>query len=555
MNDEELDRRIADLFIATSDGSDTLMTRLQSLRSNHPSRTKRKRTTAAVLRVAGGLATTVALVAGLLVYPRGTRPVNAVASVKEALGGVNTWHLKGWKMQNGKRVPWEVWGRREPFFYREQIGSDIVLDDGRQRVSIYGPSSERLQKGGVCLLHPSLRDEDNVPWSYKEMVAKWRDMRQPWKQTAQGPVFNFFGANMDGYGINTDELYFVNGRTLLPTRYEKWIYPRANKTARRTVAFLDAEYDRPLPTSAATTTAPPGYRVYDARKTMVALPQAGAVTVNGFSLQCQPLAMDKDGNILVRLHGWLGDTPIPAWRDDIHFQATAQRWASETAIDPPVNHDERGRAYAGVEWLPLTVRNPDPDTRLMIFTPREPFARGSALPRSLTAKFNASVGVGWGVLGSSLLREDLTVSFPLPEAQGSLEDAIRRYTTPTGHPGAIIPGSDANLEVAIYRGRADHYANRRFMKTITPEMQRYFYWMQRAIASNKSPDVQEDRYFMSIAYLNFGNVEATRRLLRDMVSEKRFSKSAISRFEILMRHARERLRSLDAAKTNADRKR
>ena len=48
-----------------------------------------------------------------------------------AIQRVNTWHLRGWRLHEGQRVPWEIWGRRSPFYYREQVGEEVTVDDGQ----------------------------------------------------------------------------------------------------------------------------------------------------------------------------------------------------------------------------------------------------------------------------------------------------------------------------------------------------------------------------------------------------------------------------------------
>src|SRR5207302_1969596 len=80
--------------------------------------------------LAARLAVTAVLAAALIaLLPRqGSRSVGA--AVEAAVQRANTWHLVGWKLQGGQRVPWEIWGRRSPFFYREQLGEELNFDDG-----------------------------------------------------------------------------------------------------------------------------------------------------------------------------------------------------------------------------------------------------------------------------------------------------------------------------------------------------------------------------------------------------------------------------------------
>ncbi len=521
MNDEEIDRCVASAFRVQAVGSDAFQARLQSLHQDHLTKVRRIKL---VPRVVCGFAITLTLVTCLLVYPRVTRPVNAAASVYQALAKVNTWHLTGWKLQDGHQVAWEVWGRRKPFFYREQIGSSIVLDDGIQRLSIYGPRPG-IQSGGICLIHPSLRDDDNVPWSYTRMVLQWRDAGKPGQRTAKGPVFNFNACNMDGLGVNTDHLYFVDGGTWLPTRYEKRTYPADHEKSRHAVEVLDAEYDVSIPASASAAVAPPGYRTFDAMKTPDRVPREGTVSANGLTLHCQPLAMDKLGNVLVQLRGWLGSTIVPSSGvGDVHFQVDTQRWLSERAMDPPVNHDNQGRAYVGVHWSALDEGNPDPNTYLMLFVPLEPLPGGSAPPKLLTASFDATVFAGWGA-PNMLVREKMTLSTSLPQIGPPIAVAIGHFGKFDGRQHSIRYGGYENLMTAIYSYRARNYGPIvDFLKPDAPEMHRYIYWREQAIASGVSMDVQLDRIYLAHIYKSLGNATRSRRLLLDVLHEKRFLK-------------------------------
>ena len=318
MNHEELDQRVAVVFQIEGEGSDALRARLQSLtelRITPPS--------VGIFRLrksALGLVITTAFAVCILAFSHVRKPVTASAAVRRALSNINTWHLKGWQTRAGHKVKWEVWGRKVPFFYREQVGNNTVLDDGRQRLSIFGPNRDGDLIAGVSVRLPSLQQDANVPWSYSQMVEQWRNAGKPWKQTAQGPVFNFNAVNMEGYGVNTDNLYSIDGRTWLPTRYEKRVYNRGHESSRRTVALLDADYDSPIPVSAAAVVSPAGFHEFDALATPQRVPTKGSASANGFTLLCEPLAVSADGSILVKMRGWLGNTPLPATQGDVHFQ-------------------------------------------------------------------------------------------------------------------------------------------------------------------------------------------------------------------------------------------
>ncbi len=522
MNDNELDTYVANAFRAEGDGSESLRDRIELLSARHRSGNRRDASQLRMRmsrRFAGGLAAAVVLTSVLVIYPHIVRPISAAASVRRAIATVNTWHLKGWTVQNGRRLPMEIWGSRSPFFYREQIGSDTTLDDGGQRVNLYGHSAERNQDGGVCVMHPSLQDEKNLPWSYKFMVEQWSNAGSVWKQTAHGPIFNFNAANMDGYGVDTDHLYYIDGKTWLPSRYEKRTY-RVGETARHTVGVLETEYNAAIPASARVAAAPPGYRVFNAMEPATKLP--GAASGNGFTLQCQALAMDHEGNILVRLNGRLGNTPIGALQGDVHFQADVARWATPVSMDPPVNHDDKGHAYVIVKWRELDFGNPDRNTLLMLFVPREPLTADDAAPTELTARFEVSVVAGWGSLAVNLVRQDLALTVPLPTSGPAIAGAISHYTVP-GHKSVISYGGYENIDASIDLARAEAYgAFRDTRKPDTPEIRRYIYWDERAIGASSALDVQSYRSELANWLLIMGKRAEARRTIDDMLHEHRF---------------------------------
>lgn len=104
-----------------------------------------------VTAVAAAAATGAVLIAGprLLVRP------TVAAEMHRAIRSAQTWHFSGWRLQNGKQVPWEVWGQRAPFRYRERIGDDILFDDGARRVRLLPPDPRNGRENGVVLTLPS----------------------------------------------------------------------------------------------------------------------------------------------------------------------------------------------------------------------------------------------------------------------------------------------------------------------------------------------------------------------------------------------------------------
>src|SRR5579862_2004330 len=90
--------------------------------------------------LAAGIGVSIVSAGLLFVSPRTPRYGAALADeVHKALAHVNTFHLKGWKLDNGKKIAWEIWGRQSPHFYHERLGDFETLDDGHERTIVLGP--------------------------------------------------------------------------------------------------------------------------------------------------------------------------------------------------------------------------------------------------------------------------------------------------------------------------------------------------------------------------------------------------------------------------------
>ena len=74
---------------------------------------------------------------------------NPGAAIAAALGRVNTWHFSGWKLIDGKQVPWEVWGRRAPWLYYERVGDTMTWSDGKQRLRVFAPNPALNRPSGL----------------------------------------------------------------------------------------------------------------------------------------------------------------------------------------------------------------------------------------------------------------------------------------------------------------------------------------------------------------------------------------------------------------------
>jgi hypothetical protein len=466
----------------------------------------------------GGLAFAVALIATLLFSPRTTPPVQAAARVRNALQNVNTWHLKGWKTLNGKKVAWEVWGRRTPFFYREQIGENLLQDDGTQRITILTPDASAFQEKGLFLRQPSLPDSDNLPWLYKTMMKPWQEATEPYKETPQGPVFNFSDVRMEGEDLWLQHLYAIDKRTWLPISIETC--KREGRPDKITLAFLQAEYDLPLP-EIEEAFPQPGYAMFDALTPTDTPPTEYTVTQNGLTVQVKPLALDREGNILVRMTGWLGQALLKEG-DPVHFSATAKRWASITSLNPPSNYDDRGRAYASAQWADISNGNAERGTQLMAFIPLTPLPNDAPLPTQLTVTLHVYLWVGWGEMGKRLQYQEMSLTIPLPEPGEHIAEAARQYINPDWKNHNFAPTGFENWKAQFYDARTRHYSAVTDFRNLPEEARRSLYWAEKYIAAATTREVQWHRLDMARAYCPLGGQQRARQLLQDVLNDKRF---------------------------------
>src|SRR5579871_1470207 len=366
----------------------------------------RKGSTGMVLKLVCGAAVTAGLALALLTVPASHRNRSMAAEVRRAFAEVNTWHLRGWTLYNGKPIPWEIWGRRTPFFYREQVGKDAIIDNGRQRIGLFAPMPRRGddRSPGVMLKTPSLPDQYNNHWSYEHMTEGWNGDWQPASQTATEATFNAW--QRDGFSIgilgaeahseNADVLTTVSKQTWLPTHYEVHFGALNNM---KTISLLDADYNSPLPAQiTALPTAPPKYRVYDATQPPPHLDNA--VTVKGITVQATPLALDRNGLVLVRLRTWLGSKPMDN-NEPVNCYATPDVFHSKDAL-LPANADDQGRAYTWLQWHQVDWGAHSPTDRLMLFAPADPLLQDAPLPSQLTLRLNCRADMDTRLNGATM---------------------------------------------------------------------------------------------------------------------------------------------------------
>jgi len=412
-----------------------------------------KRQTA--LRWAGVLLVTATLVLWLTLAPQGRHGRIMAATVRQALEDVNTWHLQGWKLVGGKRVPWEVWGRRSPFFYREQLGGQVITDDGAERTQVFPPDPAIGRPMGLVVKTSSRPgDEDeNTGWNFTKMFAARPDNMKPWQETRDQVVFNFNDAGMQGPGTVTDNLYIVDKQTALPVQIE---VRRGNdkSSGRLTSESLAAEYDVPLPDLGAVPQWPSSYPVFDATNSIPAssLPRENAVSSNGITVQMTPLGEDSEGNILVNVHAWLGGVLLGT-RSPLYAHVDVPKNLSGAAAAPPAAHDDLGRDYIEVELPDVTPGQKEGD-RLMVLSPLEPLPSQAERPRRLTLTVHVAPAVMAAVSGINesageqrLLDENVGLTIGLPENAAPFDHSRLRGLV--GEP----------LDALIATAHADYWIN------------------------------------------------------------------------------------------------
>ena len=390
----------------------------------------------------------------------GRHSMSMAAEIRRAVGGVNTWHLKGWKLQNGKQIPWEVWGRRAPFFYREQIGQDTIVDDGVRRVSLFAPLG-RADSGkteGIVLRVPSFPDARNRRWSLERLQATWNRNRTPESQTAEQATFNDYeraGLETDNANENRDIRTTVSKQTWLPTRFE---VQAGRPGAMRTLALLSADYNKPLPPQTLTlSAAPPRWITYDA--TQPAPPVGNAVSANGVTVQAMPLVAAPDGSLLLRLKTWVGSRLIRRG-DTLHCDVTTQ-----TLVEPRTEsiRDDQGRIYTEVHWDTLGFAKRD-DSVLLLFAPAAPLAPHAPLPTRLTLPLNVNAYLETRMIDSLNANDDarvmahkITLTLPLPAPSAPIEQAAPGYINADLQRSTLRFAGSENLAAATALARANHY--------------------------------------------------------------------------------------------------
>ena len=300
------------------------------------------------LRSALAAAVAVLLVVALLILPvldQSRRAAqNPGAAIAAALGRVNTWHFSGWKLIDGQKVPWEVWGRRSPWLYYERVGDTITWSDGKQRLRVFAPNLALKRLYGLVVKTSATQASGDLGFladpAYQSLVNTQRaradfgdGSTKLYAQTIT--VARFRRQNFTGMGgVNENKLYTISKRDWLPMTYQLHF---DNAKFARDTEYLSVRYGVDLPDAVVNPPSPGGFSVVDftqpAKETTA--PGSHIAESHGFRVQADSVGMDKEGNILIVARGWLGgnrllrDTTftlnVSPFHQDLYFARRGQQ--------------------------------------------------------------------------------------------------------------------------------------------------------------------------------------------------------------------------------------
>lgn len=461
--------------------------------------------------------TAAAVVGGMLIGPQVATRYSFVGQVQAAVQRTQTWHFVGWRLREGKKVRWEIWGQRSPYFYREQIGDQILLDDGKQRVRIMPPPIRNRVSG-------MLFKTASTP--LPQLPAQDSDRRVEFLDFGSGDLTNELKEVQRKDGVVTLQSQKKNGRfteialltasrrSRLPLHYtlqravdaassdnQYTPYP-ATSSSTWTRAELDAQYNVPLPDSVRQVNAPQGYRLVDLTVptdglTVPPVGQAGTATKNGVTLQCEVVERDADGNLHLRFHGWLGNQSVASSRLPLQFRVNVMGigYQSRVKNGHPVGlatriyhsiTDENGTPYVDISLPPVGQSSVAPE---MYLVPLEPPVPGKPLPkkldifvgtRAITTYWDEENRSQRAYRGTELVGEALQINLPLPGHTQKFD-----YDTVTEH-GVRHVGPRPTLAAEAAAKRAQYYDIFIAQRVDTPEVrrpaiERGLFWYREAI--------------------------------------------------------------------------
>jgi hypothetical protein len=409
------------------------------------------------------------VVAGFLIGPRYLSGF-AVSEVKAAVQKTQTWHFSGWRIQDGRKVRWEVWGRRTPYFYHEQIGGEILIDDGKQRLRIFPAGGESNRPRPVVLKMPS----EPLMESTRSLVDQHRAFligiggEDTWlsfrgtERKGGTAILNSPGITFGNIGESARMT--VDMATRLPRRFEiiqtryktrpHWMANSRTDPVDKTwtQASLEAAYGQPLPPEVMVLPTTETATMIDlAEKPEIAKTAPdGVASDRGLTFTGKAVAMDSEAAIHLRFKGWLGREPEDYRRTGILLNV-----APEGSPYPGDRYarDEKGRLFLSVERPLGRGGNSD-----WYFVPLKPLSPGEPLPRTLTVWLIASAStLEWipelrSNRSVSINGARLEITVRLPETLTATD-----YDTAFARKGVDYGGHRASLAEKAAHARGHYY--------------------------------------------------------------------------------------------------
>lgn len=464
-------------------------------------------------------------------HSRRTGAPLAMGDVQKALEHVNTWHLTGWKRVADKEIPWEVWGRRTPFFYHERIGGQETLDDGRERTIVFPPSADYGNKQTVILKIPSRPDaESSMGLSFVMGLDRNQgNSNKPWRQDADTETFIREETTIFGNpAVPTEQ---VNGvftfekGSRLPIRYERLLrlyrntqnaqgaydlHNLSDKPSEKewTGAHLDAQYDVDLDAAAFHISAPADTRVINAVQDAASptMPRYNAASKNGLTLHLTQGQVDPHGNVLLQFEGFIGNVNFKGAKLPFSWDTMARNagniptpWADRGSGDrgypqAVTAHDERGRLYTevtGLEFLRYTG-----ERAWLALAPLVPFNPGESLPRQMTFLIRTTLNTYQPLpemksnMNIELINEVIPCKVELPPsaAEVNLKALSRQYGTPENIEGR---GFATTFEAAAAEARVEAWHSIAFEAWNRSKTYRFVPGNRHPVATN-DPDKRRE---------------------------------------------------------------
>lgn len=333
----------------------------------------------------------------LLIGPGPFLRAGFAADMDQAIRETTTWHLSGWRLKNGQKVKWEVWGRRSPFLYQEQVGDEILRDNGTRRLHILPPDPANGRNKGVAIYLPAQPLETaskkssgshaggaatssatDIPTRFLVGIGGDSRSLSVREQRAQTVTLSGYREYYSRSRMRETTTLLADATTHLPRKYQVQRETLAPKPLPPTTeAELNAAYDVPLPPEVADVDqgVPAGYTVLDLTAPN---PENTALentaTRRGLTVQARVVGQNSSGTVHVKLHALVGGLPFR--QRDIPLALMPDRGAGVERAK-----DDLGNTYVVIAGPPRGIIDTEsPDVWLSPVTPLKP---GGKRPRRL----------------------------------------------------------------------------------------------------------------------------------------------------------------------------